>query len=55
MSAEMAAVDDRIVDWQTDYMIDLTVLQALGNDRRLPAAGASLKHHFPAFSSPLST
>jgi ArsR family transcriptional regulator len=28
-------VDECIVDWQTDYMIDLTALQALGNDRRL--------------------
>src|SRR5882672_9885712 len=29
------SVDECIVDWQTDYMIDLTALKALANDRRL--------------------
>jgi DNA-binding transcriptional ArsR family regulator len=30
-----ASVDDQIVYWQTNYMVDLLAIQAIGNDRRL--------------------
>jgi ArsR family transcriptional regulator len=30
-----ACVDMKLVDWQTDYMIDVSAVQAIGNPRRL--------------------
>src|SRR6202161_4926751 len=31
----MPPVDEQFVSWQTNYMIELTAIQALANDRRL--------------------